>query len=185
MERPLGIVFDTETTGLTGHPKAELSIQPHVIEFAGILTDGHEIIDTLEFKCNPGIKLEEIITKITGLKDEDLEDMAPLGDYVQQLAEFFGRATYSIAHNHSFDRDVLYYDLGRFGATLEDIKLPSRNVCTVEQTFHQYGRYMKLSELYEIYIGPYEQKHRAMDDILMLHKVCGEIGLYSALGICK
>ena len=47
-------VIDTETTGLNKHPQADLSIQAKPIEFAGIITDGIEIIDQLEFICNPG-----------------------------------------------------------------------------------------------------------------------------------
>lgn len=183
MARPLAIVFDTETTGLTAHPKAERSIQPRIIEFAGVLTDGVEVLETLEFKCNPGIPLEAIITKITGLVDADLEDCAEFGDYAETLAMFFGKAEYSIAHNHSFDRDLLKYDLDRFGFGLADINMPEKNICTVEQTFHSFGRYMKLSELYEIYVGPYEQKHRALDDVLLLNRVCKEIGLFAALGV--
>jgi DNA polymerase III alpha subunit (gram-positive type) len=185
MNRPLAIVFDSETTGLTQHPKAEADIQPRIIEFAGILTDGVEILDVLEFKCNPGIPLEAIITKITGLKDSDLEHLAPFGvqGNLDALAAFFAKGQVSIAHNHSFDRDLLKYDLARFGHKLSDINFPEWNVCTVEQTMHRYGYGQKLAALYEEYVGPYVQKHRALDDIMLLHRVCQEIKLYRALGV--
>jgi len=183
MKRPLAILFDTETTGLTAHPKAEDKIQPRIIEFAGVLTDGIEILDRLEFKCDPGIPLEAIITKITGLTDDDLADCAELGEYLHDLKRFFGQADFSLAHNHSFDRDMLRYDLKRFGFTLADIDFPSHNICTVEQTFHGFGQGMKMNVLYEMYVGPYVQKHRAMDDVEMLHALCQAIGMYRALGV--
>lgn len=185
MKRPLAIVFDTETTGLTKHPKAEADIQPRIIEFAGILTDGVEILDVLEFKCNPGIELEAIITKITGLTDAQLANLEPFGTKVNidALAAFFKKGQVTIAHNHSFDRDLLTYDLARFDRKLSDINFPDRNICTVEQTVHHYGYGQKLSALYEEYVGPYVQKHRALDDIMLLHRVCQEINLYRALGV--
>jgi DNA polymerase III epsilon subunit-like protein len=178
---PLFSVFDTETTGLTAHPEADLKLQPRTIEFAGLLTDGVDIIDTVEFILNPGIAIEEIITKITGLTNADLEDKPDMEQYIGAMADFFGRSKYCIAHNASFDKSILKYDLERRGKVLADINFP-KPICTVEQTFQQFGRRMKLQELYELYFGPYEQKHRALDDVILLHKVCQRIGLYKSLG---
>jgi len=185
MGRPLAVVFDTETTGLTKHPLSPLKHQPRIIEFAGIITDGVNILHELEFKCNPGVPLDAIITKITGITDDDLVDMAPFSEYIPQLAEFFAKADVSIAHNHSFDKSLLTYDLRRANMELEEINFPGRNICTVEQTFHQYGRMMKLSELYELHVGLYVQKHRAMDDIMLLHRVCQCLGIYTAIGVLQ
>lgn len=173
-------VFDTETTGLTVHPSAQLGLQPRIIEFAGIITDGFEIIDTIEFICNPGIALEQIITDITGLKNEDLEDQPFFDNFIDEISVFFSQADAVVAHNLSFDRDMLSYDLKRAGCTIDRVNWPDIQLCTVEQTFHQYGRRMKLSELHELLLGPYVQKHRAMDDIGLLHNVCLKLGVYNA-----
>lgn len=174
-------VFDTETTGLTAHPSASIGLQPRIIEFAGVITDGVEILDTIEFLCNPGIALEEVITKLTGLTNEHLQNKPPFVHFVDDMRSFFSQADAVIAHNLSFDRDLVRYDLHRFGRDLSRVSWPQIELCTVEQTFHQFGRRMKLSELYEYYVGPYEQKHRAMDDIRLLHNVCQKVGVYDAL----
>jgi DNA polymerase III alpha subunit (gram-positive type) len=173
-------VYDNETTGLTVHPKASLSLQPRIIEFAGIITDGIEILDEIEFICNPQQAIEEIITKITGLKNEDLEDKPPFEHFIPQVAAYFAQADVAVAHNLSFDRALLQYDMQRADRDFEGLNFPKILCCTVEQSMHQFGRRMKLSELYELYIGPYVQKHRAMDDIRLLHAVCGAMGVYNA-----
>ena len=173
-------VYDTETTGLTLHPQADLKQQPRIIEFGGLITDGKEIISELEFICNPGIAIEKVITDITGLTNEELADKPPFSEFIEPLAAFFSRAHASIAHNASFDKSLLAFDLLRCGQTLNNINFPYVTVCTVEQTFHQFGRRMKLVELYEMYCGPYVQKHRALDDVKLLHEVCQKIGLYEA-----
>jgi DNA polymerase III epsilon subunit-like protein len=172
--------FDTETTGLTQHPQAPLRKQPRIIEFAGILTDGETIIDEIEFICNPGVIIEEIITKITGLKNEDLADKPPFSEFVPTVADFFKRADVAIAHNLSFDQSLLRYDLQRIDQFLADIFFPQILCCTVEQFFPMFGRRMKLEDLYQMYCGEFVQKHRALDDVRKLHQLCQETGVYDA-----
>ena len=104
------IVFDLETTGL---PKAEgsaLDIQPRIIEFGAIkLDDDLKEVDRIEFFCNPGHPLDPIITKITGITDDELKDEKPFVAHFQQVCEFFlGEATL-VAHNLPFDRKILKF----------------------------------------------------------------------------
>ncbi|USN16399.1 three-prime repair exonuclease I [Luteibacter phage vB_LflM-Pluto] len=178
-------VHDTETTGLPRHKRAKLDGQPRIIEFAGIITDGKSVISQLEFICNPQVKeLDPIITKITGLTLEDLIDKPTLKEFLPQLTDYFGAADAVISHNLSFDKGMMEFDLQRLGLSLSDVRWPRLEVCTVEQTMHQFGRRMKLQELYERECGPYVQKHRAMDDLLLLHEVCQRYGVYAAMGAC-
>jgi len=171
-------VYDTETTGLPYHFMADLDQQPRIIEFAGIITDGIQILHELEFIVNPGIAIEEIITKITGLKNSDLEDKPDIAKYIPQLADYFGRADAAVAHNLSFDKSMVHYDLERRNKVLADVNWPAIELCTVEQTMPLFGKRMKLIDLYRHYHGEYEQKHRAMDDVIRLHMVAKSIGLY-------
>lgn len=174
-------VLDWETTGLTMHPQAELQKQPRAIEFAGIITDGETIFDELEFICNPGQEIEPIITKITGFTNEDLYTKEYFNKYASDLTSYFAQADCAISHNLSFDRAIARIESEHMGVALSDFSWPRLEACTVEQTFHMFGRRMKLSELYEIKFGKYEQKHRAMDDLMLLHKVCQSYGVYDAL----
>ncbi|WGN90702.1 DNA polymerase III epsilon subunit [Burkholderia phage vB_BglM_WTB] len=190
-------LFDTETTGLPYHEKAPLRLQPRIIEFGGLVTDGEQILDTFEFVCNPGIEIEPIITKITGLTNEDLAGKEFFSSYVEGLADFFGYSPCGspvpqlvrVAHNLSFDRHMLEYDLARIDLTLDAIGFDRPNcdgpkalmLCTVEQTMHQYGRRMKLEELYNELVGEYEQTHRALDDVKLMHEVCKRLGIYELI----
>ncbi len=174
-------IFDTETTGLPYHKDADLRKQPRIIEFGGIITDGKEILNTLEFICDPGVHLDQVITDITGLTDAAVKGKPPFKAFIPQLKEYYGSTGARVSHNLSFDRSMLEFDLRRQGEGLDAIAwMPAIEICTVEQTFHQYGRRMKLTELYNIYCGPYVQKHRALDDVILLHEVCKAIGLYEA-----
>lgn len=178
-------VFDTETTGLPFHPEADLKLQPRIIEFAGLITDGKEILDTLKFICNPEMEIEQIITDITGLKNEDLRDKPLFKTFVPKVKAFFSAARGRIAHNLSFDKGMLHFDLIRCDMSLDDINWfwsdrSAVEICTVEQTFHQYGRRMRLQELYQEDFGPYVQKHRALDDVILLHNICQKRGVYDA-----
>lgn len=171
--------FDTETTGLPGHRLVSLDKQPRVIEFGGIITDGDGVIHQLEFICNPGVAIEPIITEITGLTNADLETKPPFSDFVPALADFFKRAGACIAHNLSFDKNMLKWDLERIGMTLDDINFPKIQICTVEQTAPRFGRRMRLIELYERITGqPYVQKHRALDDVRLMDEMCKVMGVY-------
>jgi DNA polymerase III epsilon subunit-like protein len=174
-------VFDTETTGLPLHPDAPLKLQPRCIEFGGIITDGQKIFDEVNFKINPEQKLEKIITDKTGIRDEDLEDAAVFPYHIETIRRYFEQARGRVSHNLSFDRGMLSFDLRRYNRTLQDISwLPGIEICTVEQTFQQYGKRKKLIELYEELVGKHVQTHRALEDVYMLHAICQKIGLYDA-----
>jgi DNA polymerase III epsilon subunit-like protein len=179
-------IFDTETTGLPNHPESELSGQPRIIEFGGIVTDGVSILDELEFKCDPGVPLEAVITKITGLKDEDLKGQPAFRTRFDDLRQYFGAARGRVAHNLAFDRDMLLFECERAERTLTDIGYYTDSpggsltieLCTVEQSFFEYGKYMKLQELIEIVKGQYVQKHRALDDVLQLFDVAKYLKIF-------
>lgn len=173
-------VFDTETTGLPYHQDADLRKQPRIIEFAGIVTDGRDILHEYEFICNPGVEIEPIITQITGLTNDDLRDKPPFKEFLPGLSDYFSRGVGRIAHNLSFDKHMLMFDLARIDLDLTAIGYDGIDICTVEQVFPIYGKYKKLQDLYTELIGPYVQKHRALDDVKLLHQVARKIGVYAA-----
>jgi DNA polymerase III epsilon subunit-like protein len=171
--------FDTETTGLPFHRAAPLESQPRIIEFGGIITDGNDIIEEFTFICNPGIAIEAIITDITGLTNDDLKDKPPFKHFIPQVQEFFSKADAVIAHNASFDTSMVEFDCRRVGKALSDVSYPDLRICTVEQTTEMFGKNMRLIDLYERYVEQYVQKHRALDDVICLHKLCKVLGIYN------
>jgi DNA polymerase-3 subunit epsilon len=160
------LIFDTETTGLTLHPDAEMTKQPRMIEFGGVLMSRKDgaVLEEVSIMINPGVKLEAIITKITGITDADLADAPPFGVVLPQLRRVFAEADCVMAHNLPFDRAILKGELARLHVL--DFPWPKYGVCTVGLYREHWGRNPKLTELYEAVMGkPLAQTHRALDDV--------------------
>ncbi len=167
----LVLVFDTETTGLTLHPDAPLAKQPKIIELGAALVDGSgRVVEEFSQTLNPGEPLSAEITKITGLRDEDLADAPRFAEVLPQLRHIFAQAAAVFAHNLPFDRSMLRYELARAGVA--DFPWPAGEFCTVGLHRAQWGRNPKLTELYAATLGrPLPQTHRALDDVLALVEV--------------
>jgi DNA polymerase III epsilon subunit-like protein len=168
------VVFDTETTGLPYHDDAKPETQPRIIEVGALLYDTRreEVVDTLELLINPQQKLEAVITKITGLTDEDLADKPTFAEVEPRLREFFARAECVVAHNLPFDKMMMSLALGRMGLDINNWAWPRLEICTVQEHAEAWGRRPKLLELFERYVGrPLDQKHRALDDVRALLEV--------------
>ena len=160
----LDLLFDTETSGLTRPSIAALDKQPYVIEFYGMLVDRDtwQIVDELDILINVPVKLDKDITRITGLTDENLKD-APKFKYVaNQIRALIGKSDRVVAHNLSFDMEMLDIEFSRFG---EAIQWPEA-MCTVEETEHLQGYRLSLTALHEFLFGEgFKGAHRARDDV--------------------
>lgn len=170
------IVFDNETTGLLKHPSAKLELQPKVIEFGAALLDQKgKRIREIDLLINPGEPLEEIITKITGITDDDLQDAPTFGEVLPQIQAMFLEADVMIAHNLPFDKDVLGVEIRRLNETSASpivMPWPAIGICTVAENMDRYGYRIKLQDLYRDVTGkPFQQSHRALDDVNALVEV--------------
>ena len=160
------IIFDTETTGLTMHPSAELSKQPSCIEFGAVLLSAAtgEVLDRLSLLINPGMQIEPIITKITGITNDQLVDAPKFAEVWPQIRAMFGRAKCMMAHNLPFDKSIVGYELKRLA--IDDFVWPKNGICTVGLYKDTWGRNPKLLELYEHLMDkPLHQTHRALEDV--------------------
>jgi len=93
------LIFDTETTGLTLHPRAKDEFQPRIIEWGGLLVDerGNELKE-LDVLINPGKPIPEHITSITGITDADVANQPPFSVAAQMLKPLFAAADVLVAH---------------------------------------------------------------------------------------
>ena len=160
------IFFDLETTGLPKAEGSDLDMQPKIIEFGAIKLDEDLVeSDRIEFLCNPGYPLEPIITKITGIKDEDLKDEKPFIANYQRVCEFFLGEKTVVAHNLPFDRKILKFELERLDK-LTKFPWPYEHICTVEIGEGVWGKKRKLGDIYaEISGKKIEGAHRSTADI--------------------
>jgi DNA polymerase-3 subunit alpha len=164
------LIFDTETTALVKNSLVPVAKQPKIIEFYGCLVDDSsgELLEELDFICNPAQKLEEITTRITGLTDADVEKQPMFKSFEGQVRSLIGKCDGILAHNLSFDWSVLSSEFERCG-TLEQVRWPMRRICTVQETEWMKGHRLSLSALHEHLFGePFAGAHRAKVDVQAL-----------------
>ena len=92
------VSIDLETTGL--NPKRD-----RIIEIGAIRVEQGEITGEFSAFVNPGRKLEERITELTGIRDEDLAEAPELDEIFPKLLEFMGDLPllgHSILFDYSF-----------------------------------------------------------------------------------
>lgn len=161
----IGFGFDTETTGLVKNSLVALDQQPRVIEFFGHLVDSEtgKVLDEIEFFCDPGVPIDPIITKITGIKPSDLAGKPPFSAGIARIEAALAQADCVFAHNLSFDMALIDFEFRRVG---KQVVWPQRKVCTVEQTEWMKGHRLKLIDLHtELFGEPFTGAHRARTDV--------------------
>jgi len=143
--------------------------QPKIIEFYGnVVDENDEVVESLEFLCNPGIKLPKKIVQITGITDEMLADQPPFSECAENLAKFIESCDAVAAHNLSFDWAMVNNEMKRCGMKVE---WPLTRICTVENTEWIKGHRLKLAELYEyLFEEEFKDAHRAKSDVDALTK---------------
>ena len=94
------VSIDLETTGL--NPKRD-----RIIEIGAIRVEQGQIVEEFSTFVDPGRKLEERITELTGIRDEDLADAPQLDEVFPQLLEFMGELPllgHRILFDYSFEK---------------------------------------------------------------------------------
>jgi len=162
------IIFDTETTGLTQPSAADISQQPFITELYGIRIDKDwNMVSEFETFVKPPIPIPEEVVKITSITDEMVKDAPSFIQIFDELAQFFLGAETAVAHNATFDLEVLQWELTRHGLEYK-FPWPPRNDCTIELSFPIENKSLKLSRLHEIATGRphFDGAHRAKNDVM-------------------
>jgi DNA polymerase III epsilon subunit-like protein len=167
-------IFDTETTDLVANSLISEKHQPHIIEFYGCLVnDMGEITDELGFLCDPGVPVTPEITRITGIKPQDVQGQPPFSAFTNQILCLIGKAEAAVAHNLSFDMTVVDAEFNRLG---QKVVWPKTKICTVQETEWFKGYRLSLSALHEhLFDEKFEGAHRAKVDVSVLVKCFNEL----------
>jgi DNA polymerase III epsilon subunit family exonuclease len=102
---PAFVAIDVETTGLK--PSTQ-----RMIEIALIRYRQGEETDRYNRMLDPGRRIPTYITKLTGIRDDDVEDAAVFGDLATEIVEFIGDDVL-LGHNVGFDIGFLNAELQR------------------------------------------------------------------------
>jgi DNA polymerase-3 subunit epsilon len=169
------LIIDTETTDLISNHSIKLDKQPHMIEYFGRHVDlaTGETIHEYETLIKPPIQINATTTRITGITNELLANAPPIANVIDKIAEHINMASVVIAHNMSFDHEMINFELER--CAVKDFKWP-RQICTVEATLHIKGFRLGLQPLHEyLFNEPFKDHHRARPDVDALTRVCIEL----------
>lgn len=168
------LFIDTETTDLLKISGMPLEKQPHIIEYAGLVTDNTgKLIDELVFLCRPPVASEPAALRTHGITEESLENEKPFQFHQIKLMKQLGSCEYIVAHNLAFDLGVVKAEFERLGV---DLILPKRRICTVEQTMNIRNYRMRLADLYKyLFEESFPEAHRARNDCAALAKCFWEL----------
>jgi DNA polymerase III epsilon subunit-like protein len=172
------IIYDTETTGLVKHPDAPLAKQPRLIEFGAAAIVKGKVKNKFKLLVNPGEPISEEISRITGITNDDLKGAPEFIEAWPIILAFIKNAKMMLAHNEPFDHAIIDYELKRAGKTFA---WPA-TFCTIGLYRDQWGRDMKLTELYANVLGKeLDQKHRALSDVEALVEIVQKTKLWEML----
>ncbi len=99
IENSTYVVFDLETTGLSNR-------MCKIIEIGAVKVVNGEIIDEFSALIDPEEPLSEEITKLTGIKNSEVQGQRKIEDVLPEFFEFVGGSVL-VAHNANFDVNFL------------------------------------------------------------------------------
>lgn len=154
------IFYDTETTGIRAD-------RDRIIEIAA-----YDPVNECSFEqlIHPGCPIPPDATAIHKITDEMVAKAPPFSLVVQEFLKFCDGDVVLIAHNNdSFDQPFIKAEFTRCGLAfpswkfLDSLKWARRYRCDLPRHTLQF-----LREIYDI---PANNAHRALDDVIVLHKV--------------
>ena len=150
-------IVDVETTG--GSPFFN-----RVIEIGLLRVEKGEVVEKYQTLVNPEMPLPEYITKITGLKDEDLVDAPVFAEIANEVLTKFENAIF-VAHNSQFDYGFLKEEFRRLGY---GFTLPQLCTVRLSRALYKEHKHHNLTAIIERYNFQCENRHRAFDDAKVL-----------------
>lgn len=162
------VLLDCETSGLRLPAVADPASQPRIIELGAIAVQDGKVIGELNQLIFPGFNISAEITKITGIKVEDLKGKPKFQEVLPQIKTFFEGSELLIAHNVLFDFDMLHHEVVVM-AGCTDFPWPQEIICTAQEYQPLFGFNPTMKQLHEMVMGvPLAQTHRALDDVKAL-----------------
>lgn len=151
---PLAVI-DVETTGLD-------STQDRIIEIGIIRFERGEVIETYGHLIDPGCEVPEEVTKITGIKAEDLKGKPTFKQLSQEIWERL-QGVGIVAYNLSFDKGFVSRELERVGLAWPD-EAPTLDPLIFARQFFKNHPRKNLGAISKLLGIPLEEAHRATHD---------------------
>jgi ATP-dependent DNA helicase DinG len=149
------VVLDLETTGNSA------TSQDKIIEVGMVVIENDEIIDEFSTMLNPGKLIPPFITKLTGIRDEDVENAPTFPEVADTIVNLLD-SSYLIAHNVPFDLGFLNAELTTIGKPT--LKNPVLDTVELTRIFYPQAPGFKLGILAEHLNIMHKNPHRALSD---------------------
>lgn len=147
------VVFDIETSGL--HPTKD-----KIIEIGAVKYINNEKIDEFSYLIDPGININNIITRVTGLTDDDLKGQKKINEVLPMFLDFIGDLPI-IGHNVRFDYDFIEANIIKLN--LKHLKNKIVDTLLLSRITIYDSKNHRLQTLKE-YLHLDYKSHRAVDD---------------------
>ncbi|MDB5224449.1 MAG: polC [Candidatus Adlerbacteria bacterium] len=146
-------IVDTETSGTSPNNN-------QIIEIGILRVEQGKVVRTYKTLIKPARMIPKVITSITGIQPEDLEDAPAFEEVALDIREMLEGAV-MVAHNARFDYSFIKNEFKRLG-----IPYNAKTLCTVKlsrELFPQYSHH-NLDAVIEAHGLRCINRHRAYDD---------------------
>lgn len=150
------VVIDLETTGLD--PRID-----EIIEIAGVKYSEDKEIDRFQSLVNPGFKIDQFITDLTGITNEMLQSAPMLSSVLPEFFSFVGD-NIVIGHNINFDINFIYDNAENL--SLPDFSNDFVDTMRLSRRLYKDMDNHKLSSLVSYLDVSKEVDHRALSDCI-------------------
>jgi DNA polymerase III epsilon subunit-like protein len=194
------LVFDTETTGLSKFKKVlpvQIDSWPYIVQFSYMMYDKQSIEKVGDdiIKLPPGVVIPEETSKIHGITNEMCETGVDISECLLKFAEYYSQADVIVAHNLSFDLNMITAELIRliysgkethhlvdYSKLLKSLSHPPENkhYCTLQNSIvlcnikavnlagKEYTKFPTLSELHkELFQTIPVNLHNSLNDVVV------------------
>lgn len=155
---PTKLAFvDTETTGLS-------VTRDRIIEIGIVRVENGKVVGKYQTLINPGFVFPDIITSITGITPQLLENAPTFRQVKNDILEILEDCVF-VAHNVRFDYAFLKNEFKR-----EEHTFSSKHFCTAKlsRSLFPQERHHNLDSIIERFDIACENRHRAFDDAYVL-----------------
>ncbi len=150
------VAVDLETTGLD-------PAYDRIIEVGAVKYQGDELLGELQILVNPGFAIPPYVTRLTGIRNEDVESAPIFASVLPEVRHFIGDS-FLLGHNIRFDLAFLHAE----GLPLRNAAIDTYSVASA--LLPNTPRY-SLSALASVLSIPTEGAHRALNDARMTHGI--------------
>lgn len=167
------VVFDLETTGLDRE-------RDMITEIGAVIVKNGVMGEKFETFVNPGIHIPTEVTKLTGIRDEDVAGAPGQREALEAFIEFVGNRPLA-AHNADFDMGFVYEGCKRAGI---DFQNPYLDTLAMAQDLMPELKKHTLDSVADHLSLPEFNHHRASDDAMTLgHILTNFFGRLRNMGI--